>query len=196
MLEYGERPAATAVVCHPHPLYQGTMHNKVVYTLARAAVQSGAAALRFNFRGVGHSEGRHDNGRGELEDFRAAERWLEARYPGLARWRLGFSFGAAIVIRASSEDSCDVLVTVAPPVDRFSDYALDGSAPQARRWLLAQGDGDEVVSAEATLAWARSLGRPPEVAVFEGVGHFFHGNLTVLRRRVCATLSGTNEEQV
>lgn len=195
MLEGPARPVATAVVCHPHPLFRGTMYNKVAYTLARAAAQSGAATLRFNFRGVGASEGTFDHGNGELEDCLAAERWLRERHPGLACWRLGFSFGAAMVLKASLGERCEVLVTVAPPADRFAEYSLDGAAPEVDHWLLAQGDGDEVVSAPAALAWARGLDRPPEVAVFEGVGHFFHGSLTALRRRVCATLSRVNEER-
>lgn len=197
VLEYPRNKPVTAAatVCHPHPQYEGTLENKVVYTLARAAMEAGAAALRFNFRGVGESEGGYGEGRGELEDFRAAERWLEARYPDVARWRLGFSFGAAIVIEASGSESCDRLVTVAPPADRFSEYGLDGEAgPRAGHWLLVQGDADEVVSPEATLAWARALASPPEVAVFEGVGHYFHGNLTALRERVREALVDEQEE--
>lgn len=197
ILEYANeaQPRALAVVCHPHPQYEGTMHNKVAYTLARAAVESGAAALRFNFRGVGDSAGSYGEGRGELEDCIAAERWMRERYPDLACWRLGFSFGAAMMIRASADEACDVLVTVAPPADRFGDYGLDGSAPRADRWLLVQGGSDDVVSPEATIDWAHSLDTPPDIEVFEGVGHFFHGELTALRERVCVTLAATDEEQ-
>ncbi|MGH8272856.1 MAG: alpha/beta hydrolase [Gammaproteobacteria bacterium] len=197
VLEYprNEPVGAAGTVCHPHPQYRGTMENKVVYTLARAAVEAGAVALRFNFRGVGKSEGRYGEGRGELEDFRAAEHWLEARYPNLARWRLGFSFGAAIVIAASVGEPCDRLVTVAPPADRLQEYGLSPeAAPQAGRWLLVQGDADEVVSPQAALDWARSLASPPESAMFEGVGHYFHGHLTPLRERVRKALVADKEE--
>jgi alpha/beta superfamily hydrolase len=202
LLEYprDREPKAAASVCHPHPSYQGAMTNKVVYTLARAAVAAGAAALRFNFRGVGESEGEYGGGGGELADLRAAEDWLERRFPNLVQWRLGFSFGAAIAIAASAREPCDTLVTVAPPVAaRFNEYGVDETVvPQAERWLLIQGAADEVVSARATLAWARSLADPPEIAVFEGVGHYFHGNLTPLRERALdlfsERLSGQEDE--
>ncbi|MGH8161969.1 MAG: alpha/beta hydrolase [Gammaproteobacteria bacterium] len=196
LLEYPRhtRPVATAVVCHPHPQYEGSMNNKVAYTLARAAVEAGAAALRFNFRGVGESDGEWGQGRGELADFFAAERWLEERHradgPALPRWRLGFSFGAAIVIAASLETPCARLVTVAPPADHFDDYGLDTKAePRRRQWLLVQGTNDEVVPAEAVMSWARALEDPPEIAAFDGVGHYFHGQLTELRARVIASLA-------
>ncbi len=201
LLEYARnsRPAATAVVCHPHPQYEGTMNNKVAYALARAAVEAGAVALRFNFRGVGKSEGEWGQGRGELADFCAVECWLESRYrsagSALPKWRLGFSFGAAIVIAASLETPCAHLVTVAPPVDRFDKYGMDvGAAPKARRWLLVQGADDEVVSPAAVTAWARALEKPPETEVFDGVGHYFHGRLTELRARVIASLADTAEQ--
>jgi alpha/beta superfamily hydrolase len=186
---------ANAVVCHPHPQYEGSMENKVVYTLARAAVAAGAMALRFNFRGVGASAGEYGQGRGERDDLRAAETWLETRCPDRPRWRLGFSFGAAIVIAASSESACEALVTVAPPADRLADYGLETAAsPRAGRWLLVQGDRDEVVSPAATLKWARSLANPPELAVFKGVGHYFHGELTPLRERVAKMLAADQED--
>jgi alpha/beta superfamily hydrolase len=135
-------PRANAAVCHPHPLYQGTLNNKVVFTLARAGVEAGAAALRFNFRGVGASEGAWDGGRGEAADLRAVEQWLANRFPGLPRWRLGFSFGAAMIIKVSLARPCAIMVTVAPPVTQFGDYGLSGGAPRAARWLLVQGDAD------------------------------------------------------
>jgi alpha/beta superfamily hydrolase len=195
-MQRAARPRAMAVVCHPHPQYEGTLHNKVAFTLARAAVESGAVALRFNFRGVGKSTGSYGEGRGELEDFQAAERWMSEHYGDLPRWRLGFSFGAAIVLNASLDAGCDALVTVAPPAGRLGDYGLEREGrPEARHWLLAQGDADEVVSARATLDWARAFDAPPEIAVFEGVGHFFHGHLTALRKKVRAMLEATIEEQ-
>lgn len=186
VLEYSREaaPRARAVVCHPHPLYQGTLNNKVAFTLARAAVEAGAETLRFNFRGVGKSEGKFDDGRGELHDLQAAERWLAARHPHLPSWRMGFSFGAAMALRASVESPCDVLVTVAPPAGRFAEYGLQGAQPRSRRWLLIQGDADEIVDAQAVLRWAHELTPGPEVAVLRGAGHFFHGRLTELRRIV------------
>ena len=186
---------ANAVICHPHPRYQGMLNNKVVYTLARAAVLAGAAALRFNFRGVGASEGRYDEARGEVEDLQAAERWLAERFPELPRWRFGFSFGAAIVIKASIAESCAVLITVAPPADHFADYGLDNPVPRAERWLLIQGDHDEVVSPQAVLDWAQALENGPEVQLFENTGHYFHGRLTALRERVLTMLLPNEQEE-
>lgn len=196
VLEYqrGAAPHATAVVCHPHPRYHGTLNNKVVHTLARAAAFAGAAALRFNFRGVGASAGRYDGGRGEVADMQAGERLLAERFPGLRRWRMGFSFGAAIAIKTSIAEACDILVTVAPPADRFGDYGLDNPIPRAQRWILIQGDRDEIVSPRAVLGWARALENVPEVRVLKGAGHFFHGRLTELREYVLAALQDETEE--
>lgn len=186
-----DAPRALAVVCHPHPQFGGTLDNKVAFTLARAAVDAGAAALRFNFRGVGRSVGDFDNGAGEVEDLGAAEKWLQTRWPELTVWRLGFSFGAAMVLKRTAAEPCPVLVTVAPPTSNFVDYGLGGTAPQAGRWLLVQGDADEVVDPQAVLAWARKQEPLPEIREIEGCGHFFHGHLTVLRTMVVDFL---NEE--
>lgn len=183
------RPAAAAVVCHPHPQYGGTLNNKVTFTLARAAAAAGAVALRFNFRGAGHSAGSYGGGRGELEDLLAVERWLGGRWPDLPRWRLGFSFGAAIAIKASLAESCAVLVTVAPPVDRFDEYGIEGT-PRAARWLFVQGAQDEVVEPESAIGWARRLRPGPEIRVLQDAGHFFHGRLGELRETVSTFLEG------
>ncbi|MGH8274296.1 MAG: alpha/beta hydrolase [Gammaproteobacteria bacterium] len=190
-------PRANAVVCHPHPLYQGTLNNKVAFTLARAAVEADAATLRFNFRGAGSSEGDWDGGRGETGDLRAAEQWLADRFSGLPRWRLGFSFGAAMAIKASLTEPCAILVTVAPPVKNFSDYGLSGSASRAARWLLVQGDADEVVNPQTVFEWARGLKPAPDLQVIAGAGHYFHGRLRELRERVLAVLvpGRTTEEK-
>lgn len=191
VLEYPRdiRPRAVAVVCHPHPLYGGTLNNKVAFTLARAAVEAGAAALRFNFRGIGESAGEFDHGQGEAEDLAAAETWLAGRWPNLALWRFGFSFGAAMALKRTVDSPCEILVTVAPPVTHFTDYGFDPAAPHARRWLLVQGDADDVVDASAVLAWACRLTAPPQIEVVEGAGHFFHGRLTPLRECVAAFLN-------
>ncbi|MGH8128674.1 MAG: alpha/beta hydrolase, partial [Gammaproteobacteria bacterium] len=184
-------PCAVAVVCHPHPQFGGTLDNKVAFTLARAATDGGAAALRFNFRGVGKSAGGFDGGAGEVADLKAAESWLQARWPGLPVWRLGFSFGAAMVLKRTVAESCPVLVTVAPPASNFAEYGFAGQSPQAGRWLLVQGDADEVVDPQAVLAWAREQKPPPVIEKVGGGGHFFHGHLTVLRTMVVDFL---NEE--
>ncbi len=193
VLEYPRdaAPVAVAAVCHPHPLYGGTLDNKVAFTLARAALEAGAAALRFNFRGVGQSEGEFDHGRGEAMDLEAAEQWLRGRWPELPVWRLGFSFGAAMALKRTAEESCSILVTVAPPASHFADYGFNADAPRAAHWLLVQGDADEVVDPQAVLSWARGLESPPMVEVVKGTGHFFHGRLTALRERVVDFLASS-----
>lgn len=174
-------PRAVAVICHPHPLYQGTMNNKVAYTLARSVIAAGGAALRFNFRGVGASAGVHDDARGETDDTLVALDHLHARWPGLPLWLLGFSFGAQVALRAAPARPLARLVTVAPNVPRFR---ADHPAPPGMPWLLVQGLEDELVPAAEVLAWAGSLATPPELATFPAVGHFFHGHLGPLKQVV------------
>jgi uncharacterized protein len=170
-----------AVICHPHPQHGGAMHNKVVHTLARAFVSRQMAALRFNFRGVGKSEGRYDDAIGELQDALAAARWLQQRYPGLPLWFGGFSFGAAIAIRAAAESGAAGLVSIAPAVARFaSGMRIRPACP----WLIVHGDKDELVNVNATIEWVNSLGPGPVLQVFDNTEHYFHGRLVQLRRAV------------
>jgi uncharacterized protein len=180
-------PIAAAVVCHPHPLYQGSMHNKVAYMLARAYNDLGAISLRFNFRGVGRSAGVYDEGVGETADALAAMDWLVARQAGLPLWLAGFSFGAYVALRAQSQRPVTRLVTVAPAVERFDTTAIE--LPHMP-WLLVQGDADEVVSPRAVFDWVDGLAVPPKVAVLKGAGHFFHGRLNELRQTVVDTFTG------
>jgi uncharacterized protein len=179
-------PQAAAVVCHPHPLFQGSMNNKVAYILARAFNDLGAVSLRFNFRGVGRSEGEYAEGNGETADALAALDWLAARHPGLPLWLAGFSFGAYVALRAQSQRPVHRLVTVAPAVERFDTALIE--LPRIP-WLLVQGDADEVVSPQAVFAWAAGLPVPPQTAVLAGAGHFFHGRLNDLRETVVAAFA-------
>lgn len=176
-------PMAVAVVCHPHPLQGGTMQNKVAYMLARAFNDMGAVSLRFNFRGVGQSAGKYDEGRGETDDALAAIDWLLAQHPGLPLWLGGFSFGSYVALRAQSRRQVARLVTVAPAVERFASSDI---VPPVCPWLLVQGDADDVVSPQKVLAWARALPRPPRILEMSGAGHFFHGRLNELREAVAA----------
>src|SRR5258708_39749693 len=117
----GAKPALIALVCHPHPLYGGTLHNKVVHRAASTLHQLGAAVLRFNFRGVGGSEGTHDRGEGELEDAHAALAFLRQRYAGARAWAAGFSFGSWIAARLGAADpGIERLILIAPPVKTSS----------------------------------------------------------------------------
>ena len=174
-------PVACAVVCHPHPLHGGTMQNKVVHTLARSFIEQDFIVLRFNFRGVNESNGVFDEGRGELDDVFAAMDYLSNRFPDLPLWISGFSFGAAIAVYAAAERRPAGLVSIAPAVSRFTKPLL----PQPDcPWLILQGDQDELVDVDETIAWVNGLDPGPELQVFEGTEHFFHGKLALLREAV------------
>jgi uncharacterized protein len=183
-------PSGAVVVCHPHPQHGGTMQNKVVHTLARAFVAQGFAALRFNFRGVGGSDGEFDEGRGELEDALASARALEERTGGLPLWCAGFSFGAAIAIRAASELGAAGLISVAPALSR-----LDRSRQPRCPWLIVQGDRDELVDVDVTIAWVNDLDPGPELEILEGAEHFFHGRLLELRKAVEAFVAANRDRK-
>jgi alpha/beta superfamily hydrolase len=175
-------PVAFGVVCHPHPLYGGTMDNKVAHVLARCMNECGAPAFRFNFRGVGASAGSFDDGRGESDDLAAVVAEGRRRFPGARLWLGGFSFGAFVALRGASRLEPSKLVAVAPPVARFE---LGSVAHPDCDWLLVQGDADEVVAPDAVLAWASEQPRKPRLHVLPGAGHFFHGRLHELKPLVC-----------
>ncbi len=176
-----QAPQGLALICHPHPLFGGTMDNKVVYALSRAAQNCGLASLRFNFRGVGGSEGEHADGAGELEDAAAVLAWGRSRLPAAPLLLAGFSFGAFIALMLAARTRPDALVTVAPPLH----YADSGELPRPQcDWLLIHGDADDVVDCGTTLAQAEKLQPAPEVQVVEGAGHFFHGGIVDLGSRV------------
>jgi uncharacterized protein len=167
-----------AVLCHPHPLHGGTMDNKVVQTLARAFVQLGYRAVRLNFRGIGHSAGAWDEGRGEVDDALAV---IDAcRDPALPLALGGFSFGgyiaAAAAARLPEGARAERLVLVAPAVVNFR------APPVSQDTLLLHGEADDVVPLAALLDWARPQSLP--VTVFPGTGHFFHGQLPLLKNLI------------
>ena len=176
-------PQQVALVCHPHPLHQGTMHNKVAHMLARSFVQLGAPALRFNFRGVGNSDGEHDNGIGEVDDAEAAMRYLVSRWPRAEKWLGGFSFGSQVSLSLEQRETIDWLVTVAPPIDRLD---LDSFPMPRCPWLVVQGEQDELFDARQVEKWVRSLDPAPAFELFPGADHFFHGKLTRLREAIIA----------
>ncbi|HSW07786.1 alpha/beta hydrolase [Aquabacterium sp.] len=171
-------PRGVVVLCHPHPQHGGTLDNKVVQTLARAFVQLGYRAVRFNFRGVGASAGAWDEGRGEVDDALAAIAAL--RDPALPLALGGFSFGgfvaAEVTRRLADAAPVERLVLVGPATSRFD---LPAVPPDT---VVVHGEADEVVPLAATLAWARPQVLP--VIVLPGVGHFFHGQLTLLKNQV------------
>ncbi|MDQ2736607.1 MAG: alpha/beta fold hydrolase [Pseudomonadota bacterium] len=181
-------PIGVAVICHPHPQGGGTLDNKVVQTLARAFMEVGWASLRFNFRGVGASEGAWDEGRGELDDALAIvhDARRRAEFAALPLALAGFSFGgyiaAAAAARLGDGDKPRRLVLVAPSTEKQQVPAVPPDS------IVIHGDIDELVPLESTLAWARPLALP--VIVFPGVGHFFHGQLGLLKSVVLRELRG------
>jgi len=185
------RRDVVAVCCHPHPLYGGAMQNKVVHTLARSCQDQRVTSVRFNFRGVGASEGAYGDGAGEGEDAAAVADWAR-RETGAARlWSLGFSFGGFVAYRLATLRDASLLVTVAPPVQRFDFTTL--AVPRCP-WLVLQGDADELVDHERVLAWTKTLSPPPEVRILAGGEHFFHGRLTEMRTILGAWLAARAAE--
>ena len=178
-----EAIVGVAVICHPHPQHGGTMHNKVAHTLARSFVRSNFAVLRFNFRGTEGSDGVYDNGVGELDDALAAMAWMRQQQAEGPLWLAGFSFGAAIAVRAAVAHDVDGLIAVAPAIFRFAGK-LD--AQPDCPWLIIQGDEDELVAIDETVEWVDSLDPGPELLVVPGAEHFFHGRLHDLREAVMA----------
>ncbi len=174
----GAHPAM-AVICHPHPLYSGSMQNKVVHILASTLGKQGLPTLRFNFRGVGQSEGEYDEGRGEQADLAAAVRWMREQYPGRPLWLAGFSFGAYVAYLAHKDVQAEQLLLVAPPLQLFEFSETAG--PVTVPWLVIQGAKDEIVSAEAVTQWVQSQPNHPEFYLMDGASHFFHGKLNDLR---------------
>ncbi|MFK8052265.1 MAG: alpha/beta hydrolase [Woeseiaceae bacterium] len=171
-----------AIVCHPHPAHGGAMTNKVAHTLARAMTLSGWQAIRFNFRGVGESDGHYDEGRGELLDALAVVQWAEAQFPGAKLVLAGFSFGAAIALQASHQVNAERLVLIAPPVGRILDPSW--KIPEMVDALIVQGGQDEIVDAEQVVDWANGQPEGLDFIMMEEAGHFFHGALVALRQLV------------
>ncbi len=171
-----------AVICHPHPLFGGTLGNKVVHTLARALHELDVTTLRFNFRGVGASAGVHDEGRGELDDALAVIEWGRERWPGRRLWLAGFSFGAFVAARAAGITQPERVILAAPPLARFDRFA-EVAAPRCP-WLVVQGDADELVPVAEVRDWVEAVGPAVKLVELPGVDHFFHRHLHELQSSV------------
>ena len=179
-----------ALIAHPHPLYGGTLDNKVVQTLAKAFHAQGYLAVRMNFRGVGRSAGTFDEGVGETEDWLIVAEAMLRRFGALPLLLAGFSFGGFVISRVANRLIADrtppeKVVLVAPAVGRFAVEAVPAGT------LVIQGEQDDVVALADVLEWARPQHLP--VVVLPGAGHFFHGNLPELQRIVhssCACAGG------
>jgi alpha/beta superfamily hydrolase len=188
VLVEGVPPRGVAVIAHPHPLFGGTMDNKVVQTLARSFVQCGWVAVRFNFRGVGASEGAYDEGRGETEDYLTVVTQLAQAGPlALA----GFSFGSFVTAHALqtlwSQRTIEKIVLVGTATSRFEVAQLPAEAHE--RTLVVHGEQDDTVPLADVMTWARPQSLP--VTVVPGGGHFFHGQLPLLKSLVVRHLSST-----
>ncbi len=183
ILKEPQTPAArAAIVCHPHPLFGGTMHNKVVYRIARAFQDAGFAVLRFNFRGAGRSAGRHDEGRGEQDDLRAAINFMNGARGYEEIWLAGFSFGSAVMLRAACGDpSIRALVAAGAPVSKY-DFSHVITCPKPK--LFVQGALDEFGSREDLEKFVARLAEPKSLKIIEGADHFFEGHLPELAHAV------------
>lgn len=181
-----ENASASAIICHPHSLHGGTMNNKVVTMLARALQELGLRTVRFNFRGVGKSEGSFDGGKGETEDVLAIAQWIKQLYPQDALWLAGFSFGSYVTARATMHLSIKQLISIAPPVTHF-DFGNFSSITCP--WLIIQGDQDEIVPPQAVYDWAKALSSKPVLIRLPDAGHFFHGQLMALKKIIRENLN-------
>ena len=169
---------AVIIICHPHPLHSGTMHNKVVTIMERSMRELGLRTVRFNFRGAGESEGEHDDSYGETDDLFAVAEWVRRTRPDDTLWLGGFSFGSYVASRAALNLDIGQLITIAPPVDR---YPFDSLRHPECPWLVIQGDEDEIVSIDQVRQWSSTLKPPPELIVMQEADHFFHRRLMDLR---------------
>lgn len=172
---------AVAVCCHPHPLHGGAMSNKVIHTVSRTLAALGIPSIRFNFRGVGETQGEHDHGEGEQQDLARVISWAREQYPEHNLWLAGFSFGSWISALQADKQNPTQLISIAPPVNRFSfDQFVIPHCP----WLVVMGDADEVVEPQAVFDWIDDLQPAPTLVTMQGAGHFFHSRLVELREHL------------
>lgn len=175
--ESGGAVDAVGIICHPHPVYGGTMRNKVVHMIEKAFRDMGLHAVRFNFRGVGASEGVFDHGVGEKEDLMSVVEWVRSVKPQMNIWLAGFSFGSYVALKAVHDIRPEQFLSVAPPVERY-DYV---ELPQPDcPWLVIQGDEDDVVSPKAVYDYVDRCEPKPQLITMKA-GHFFHRRLLDLK---------------
>ena len=168
-----------AILGHPHSLQGGTMNNKVVTTMARAFKELSIPSLRFNFRGVGLSEGVYNEGIGESEDMVALTRYWQQQFPAAKFIFAGFSFGSYVTYRAAAQYKHSLLISIAPPVHHYN-YTDYSPAP----WIILQGDDDDVSPLQLVLEFAEQVALAAPVLRFSDTGHFFHGKLIELKSRL------------
>ena len=166
-------PRRAVVLAHPLPIKGGTMHTKVVFQSAKALTRIGCAVLRFNFRGVGRSDGTWDNGRGEMDDYRAAVDFLSGRYPDLEMWAAGFSFGSYIAMTSGADDDriC-ALIGIAPPVNRYEFASVKLSTKPK---FIVHGESDELIPLKTVREFYARLQDPKEFVEIDRANHLFDG---------------------
>lgn len=176
IVDEGSSPPRAAVVFgHPHPQYGGTMHTRAVYQAAKGLTRIGCTVLRFNFRGVGRSEGEFDKGEGEKADFTAALDFMAGRYPNVPLWAGGFSFGSWIALETGAVDPrVSLLIAIAPPVKR-DGYTWDNTLKSEKPKFFVQGDLDELCAVKDLWAFYGQLKEPKELVVIDGASHLFEG---------------------
>jgi uncharacterized protein len=171
-------PKAAVVFAHPLPTHGGTMHTKAVYQATKGLVRAGCAVLRFNFRGVGASEGSFTGGPGEKEDFTAALDYMRARHPDLHLWAAGFSFGAWIALEVGSvNDFVTVLIGIAPPVTR-EGYDFSNTKRSTKAKFFVQGEGDDICPLQDMWKFYSELPEPKELVIIDAADHLFDGHTT------------------
>lgn len=192
-LETGRHwPRSAVVFGHPHPQHGGTMHTKGVYQSAKALARIGCAVLRFNFRGVGRSEGMHAEGVGELDDFAAALDVMAGRYPGTPLWAGGMSFGSWVGLTAGARDPrVSVLIGVAMPVDRY-DFSEVRDSAKAKFFI--HGEFDELCAIHDIRAFYAQAAEPKELVVIEAANHLFEGKVSLVGDAVEDLLSDWPED--
>lgn len=169
----GQPLRAAVVFAHPHPQQGGTMHTKAVFQGAKGLTRIGCAVLRFNFRSVGRSAGTFDDGRGEVEDYRAALDFMAARYPGTPLWAAGFSFGSWISLETGAADPrVSALIAIAPPIAR-DGYTFPRTLESTKPKFFIQGDLDELCPVKSLWAFYARLKEPKELVVIDGANHLF-----------------------
>ena len=172
-------PHAAVVFAHPHPQFGGTMHTKAVFQGAKGLTRIGCAVLRFNFRGVGNSDGTFDQGDGEKADFRAALDFMAGRYPGTRLWAAGFSFGSWVALEVGAEDTrVSALIGIAPPVATSvsgMDYTFPNTLASTKPKFFVQGEADEVCPVQAMWTFYGQLHEPKDLVVIDAADHLFDG---------------------
>jgi alpha/beta superfamily hydrolase len=182
--EENSQPQYAGLVCHPHPLYGGSMHNKVVFKAAQTLQSLNIPTLRFNFRGIGHSTGSYDEGRGEMDDARYALEFLSRRYPGVSVIMGGFSFGSWVGLRVgATDDRVQAMIGLGVPARMFKGETLEGCHKPK---LFIHGSEDDIAPYDLAIAWFEKVPAPKRMNAVQGADHFFKDHLDEVQAIIAA----------